>query len=53
MHGLDIWEFFMGELPYLSSPSAPTQHVISEKTTAVEKEMLIAYYDDRLASYES
>jgi hypothetical protein len=27
--------------------------VISEKTTAVEKERLIADYDDRLASYES
>jgi hypothetical protein len=31
----------------------PTQHVISEKTTAVEKERLIADYDDRLALYES
>jgi hypothetical protein len=27
--------------------------VISEKTTAAEKEMLIVDYDDRLASYES
>jgi hypothetical protein len=27
--------------------------VISEKTTAAEKERLIADYDDRLASYES
>jgi hypothetical protein len=27
--------------------------VISEKTTAAEKEMLIVDYDDRLTSYES
>jgi hypothetical protein len=32
----------MGELPYPPPPSAPTQHVIMEKTTAVEKETLIA-----------
>jgi hypothetical protein len=31
----------------------PAQPVISEKTTAVEKERLIADYDDRLALYES
>jgi hypothetical protein len=31
----------------------PAQPVISEKSTAVEKERLIAYYDDRLALYES
>jgi hypothetical protein len=27
--------------------------VISEKTTAAEKERLLSYYDDHLASYES
>jgi hypothetical protein len=43
----------MGELLCPSPPSAPTQHVVMEKTTTVEKEMLIAYYDDRLSSYES
>jgi hypothetical protein len=43
----------MGELLCLLSPSAPTQLVISEKTTTVEKERLIPDYDNRLASYES
>jgi hypothetical protein len=43
----------MGELPYLLSPSAPAQPVISEKTTTAEKERLLADYEDRLASYES
>jgi hypothetical protein len=43
----------MGELPCPSPPSAPTQHVVMEKTTTIEKEMLIAYYDDQLSSYES
>jgi hypothetical protein len=31
----------------------PAQPVISEKSTVVEKERLIADYDDRLAFYES
>jgi hypothetical protein len=53
MRGLRLWEFLTGELPCLLSPSTPVQPMISEKTTAVEKEMLIADYEDRLASYES
>jgi hypothetical protein len=43
----------MDELPCPPSPSVPAQPVISEKTTAAEKERLIVDYDDRLASYES
>jgi hypothetical protein len=53
MHGLRLWDFLTGELPYPPSPSAPAQLVISEKTTAAEKERLLADYEDRLASYES
>jgi hypothetical protein len=53
MRGLRLWEFLTGDLPCPPSPSARTQPVISEKTTAAEKEMLIVNYDDRLASYES
>jgi hypothetical protein len=48
-----FWDFLTGELPYPPSPSAPAQPVISEKTTAAEKERLLADYEDRLASYES
>jgi hypothetical protein len=40
-------------LPCLPSPLAPAQPVISEKTTAAEKEQLLADYEDHLASYES
>jgi hypothetical protein len=43
----------MGELPCPPSPLAPAQLVISEKTTAAEKEKFLADYEDRLASYES
>jgi hypothetical protein len=43
----------MGELPCPSSTLAPAQPVISKKTTAAEKERLLADYEDRLASYES
>jgi hypothetical protein len=43
----------MGELTCPPSHSAPAQPMISEKTTAIEKEMLITYYDDRLTLYES
>jgi hypothetical protein len=43
----------MGELPCPPSPSTPAQPIISEKTTAAEKEVLIVDYVDRLASYES
>jgi hypothetical protein len=50
---LRLWDFLMGKLPCPSSLSAPVQPVISEKTNAAEKEMLIAYYEDRLALYES
>jgi hypothetical protein len=53
MHGLRLWDFLMGELPCPPSPLAPAQPVISEKTTAAEKEQLLADYEDRLASYES
>jgi hypothetical protein len=53
MRGLRLWDFLTGELPCPSSPSAPAQLVISEKTTAAEKEKLLADYEDRLASYES
>jgi hypothetical protein len=53
MRSLRLWEFLTDELPCLPSPSGHAQPVISEKTTATEKEMLIADYDDRLASYES
>jgi hypothetical protein len=52
MRGLHLWNFLTDELPCPSSPSAPAQPVISEKTTAAEKERLLADYEDRLASYE-
>jgi hypothetical protein len=53
MRGVHLCDFLMGELPCPSSPSTPAQPVISEKTTAAEKEQLLADYEDRLASYES
>jgi hypothetical protein len=53
MRGLCLWGFLMGELSCPPSPSTPAQPVISEKTTAAEKEKLLANYEDRLASYES
>jgi hypothetical protein len=53
MRGLRLWDFLTGELPCPPSPSAPAQPVISEKTTAAEKEHLLVDYEDRLASYES
>jgi hypothetical protein len=53
MRGLRLWNFLTGELPCPPSPLAPTQLVISEKTTAAEKERLLADCEDRLASYES
>jgi hypothetical protein len=53
MRELRLWDFVTGELPCPPSPSAPAQPVISEKTTAAEKERLLADYKDRLASYES
>jgi hypothetical protein len=53
MCGLQLWEFLTGELLCPSSPSAPAQPVISENITAIEKETLITYYDDRLSLYES
>jgi hypothetical protein len=49
---LRLWEFITRELPYPSSPSAPTQPGILEKTTIAE-ELLLVDYDDRLTSYES
>jgi hypothetical protein len=53
MCGLHLWDFLTDELPCPSSSSAPAQLVISEKTTATEKERLLADYEDRLPSYES
>jgi hypothetical protein len=53
IRGLRLWDFLTGELPCPSSPSAPAQPVISEKTTAAEKERLLADYKDHLAFYES
>jgi hypothetical protein len=45
--------FLHGQASLPPSPSAPTQPVISKKTTAAKKERLIVDYDDRLTSYES
>jgi hypothetical protein len=53
MRGLRLWDFLTCELSSPPSPSAPAQPVISEKTTATEKERLLANYEDRLVSYES
>jgi hypothetical protein len=53
MCGLCLWNFLTGELPCLPSLSAPAQSVISEKTTAAEKEKLLADYENRPTSYES
>jgi hypothetical protein len=53
MRGLHLWDFLTGELPCPPSSSPPAQSVISEKTTAAEKERLLADYEDHLASYES
>jgi hypothetical protein len=53
MRGLRLWDFLMGELPCPPSLLMPAQLVISEKTTAAEKERPIADYDDRLASFIS
>jgi hypothetical protein len=53
MHGLWLWDFLTGELLCLPHPSTPVEPVILEKTTTAEKEKLLAYYVDRLASYES
>jgi hypothetical protein len=50
---LRLWDFLMGELPCPLSPSAPSQLVISKKTTAAKKERLIIDYDDHLTSYGS
>jgi hypothetical protein len=49
---LCLWEFLTNELACPPPPLAPAQPVISKKTTAAEKEILITDYDDRLASYE-
>jgi hypothetical protein len=53
MRGLHLWDFLMGELPCPPSPSAHAQLMISEKSTAAEKEQLLADYEDHLTSYES
>jgi hypothetical protein len=53
IRGLRLCDFLTDELLCPPSPSAPAQPVISEKTTAAEKEKLLADYEYRLASYES
>jgi hypothetical protein len=53
MRGLRLWDFLTGELPCPPRPSAPAEPVIPEKSTAAEKEKLLADYEDLLASYES
>jgi hypothetical protein len=53
MRGLRLWDFLTGELPCPPSPSAPGPPMISKKTTAAEKEVLLADYDAHLTSYES
>jgi hypothetical protein len=53
IRGLRLWDFLTDELPCPPRPSAPAQPVILEKTTAAEKEVLIADYYDRLSSHES
>jgi hypothetical protein len=53
IRGLRLWNFLTSELPCPQSPSAPAQPVITEKTIAVENEVLLADYDDRLTSYDS
>jgi hypothetical protein len=53
MRGLRLWDFLMGELHCPPSPSTSAQPVISEKTTAAEKEKPLADYEDRLTSYVS
>jgi hypothetical protein len=37
----------------MTRPSAPTEPVITEKTTTIEKEKLLTNYEDCLASYKS
>jgi hypothetical protein len=53
IRGVRLWEFLTGELSCLPPPLALAQPVIMEKTTTIEKEMLIADYDDQLSSYGS
>jgi hypothetical protein len=53
MRELRLLEFLTGKLPCPLPPSAPAKPVILEKTTAAEKERLIADYDDYLTSCES
>jgi hypothetical protein len=43
----------MGELPCPPRPSALAELVITEKTTAAEKEKLLNDYEDHLSYYES
>jgi hypothetical protein len=51
MRDLRLWDFLTGELSCLPRPSAPTELVIIEKTTTVEKEKLLTDYDyvDRMS----
>jgi hypothetical protein len=53
MRGLRLWDFLTGELPCPPRPPALAEPVITEKTTAAEKEKLFTDYEDRLSSYES
>jgi hypothetical protein len=45
-----VWSSTLG---FSSRPSTPGEPMIAEKTTTVEKEKLLADYEDRLTSYES
>jgi hypothetical protein len=50
MRGLRLCDFLTGELPCPPRPSALAEPVITDKTTAAEKEKLFADYEDHLAS---
>jgi hypothetical protein len=53
MPDFQFWECLTNQLPCLPSLTAPAQSIISEKTTYIEKEKLLADYDDRPTSYKS
>jgi hypothetical protein len=53
MRGPRLWDYLTGELPCPPHPTAHAEPVITEKTTAAEKEKLLADYENHMASYES
>jgi hypothetical protein len=53
MRGPRLWDYLTGELPCPPHPTAHAKPVITEKTTAAEKEKLLADYENHMASYES